>query len=77
MHFEAKSMAPEDFTKWVADAKASPRALDTAAYSDLAKQSLNDKPALYGSVDPKLFDAIVNDTAPKAQGPADAPRGGG
>jgi cytochrome o ubiquinol oxidase subunit 2 len=70
MHFEAKALAPDEFTKWVADAKASPNALDTAAYSGLSKQSLNDKPALYGSVDPKLFDAIVNETAPEAQGPA-------
>jgi cytochrome o ubiquinol oxidase subunit 2 len=70
MHFEVRAMAAADYAKWIADAKASGTALDTAAYTGLAKQSTNLKPVAYGSVDPKLFEAIVNETAPPAEGPA-------
>jgi cytochrome o ubiquinol oxidase subunit 2 len=84
MRFEARVLAPAAYAKWLADAKAAGTALDTAAYAQLAKQSGNVSPMTYGSVDPKLFDAIVNQTAPPAQGPPDGrdaqdapPQGGG
>jgi cytochrome o ubiquinol oxidase subunit 2 len=73
MRFEARVLPPEAYAKWVADAKATGTALDVAAYAQLAKQSGNVSPNTYGSVDPKLFDAIVNQTAPPAQGPAGGP----
>ena len=80
MRFEARVLPPGAYAKWVADAKAGGSALDAAAYAQLAKQSGNVAPAAYGSIDPKLFDAIVNQTAPPAQGAPgapDAPPGGG
>ena len=42
---------------------------ETGTYAGLARQSV-DKPTVYRSVDPKLFDAIIDQTAPAAQGPA-------
>jgi len=69
MHFEVRALPADAYAKWVADAKASPSDLDTSAYAGLARQSV-DKPTVYRSVDPKLFDAIIDQTAPAAQGPA-------
>jgi cytochrome o ubiquinol oxidase subunit 2 len=70
MHFEVQALPADAYAKWLADAKMNSSDLDTAAYSELAKQSGADKPAVYRSVDPKLFDEIVDQTAPPAQGPA-------
>ena len=69
MHFEVRALPADAYAKWVADAKASPSDLDTSAYAGLARQSV-DRPTVYRSVDPKLFDAIIDQTAPAAQGPA-------
>ena len=71
MHFDVQALSADAYAKWLADAKANGSDLDTATYSELAKQSGADKPAVYRAVDPKLFDAIVDQTAPAAQGPAD------
>jgi cytochrome o ubiquinol oxidase subunit II len=70
MHFDVQALSADAYAKWLADAKANGSDLDAAAYSELAKQSGADKPAVYRSVDPKLFDTIVDQTAPAAQGPA-------
>jgi cytochrome o ubiquinol oxidase subunit 2 len=70
MHFEVRALPADAYAKWIADAKASAAHLDAAAYGELARQSVDVKPAAYGAIDPKLFEAIVNQTAPAAQGPA-------
>ena len=75
MHFEVRALPPDAYTKWVAAAKAGTATLDTAAYTELAKQSTNVKPVTYKLADPNLFNAIVNETAPPAQGPAGGPGG--
>ena len=79
MHFDVAAVSPEAYAKWIADAKAgggalNNTALDTAGYAKLAVQSTNLLPLTYKSVDPKLFDAIVNGSAPPAGG---APGGSG
>jgi cytochrome o ubiquinol oxidase subunit II len=75
MHFEVRALAAEDFTKWVADAKASADRLDTASYADLAKQSEDARPKTFGAIDERLFAAIVSGAAPAAEGPRVLPGG--
>ena len=68
MHFEVHAVKDEDFSKWVADAKASGDALDTANYAKLAQVSDTAPVSTYKSVDQGLFQGIVNETAPQAAG---------
>ncbi|THD47000.1 MAG: ubiquinol oxidase subunit II [Bradyrhizobium sp.] len=77
MRFEVRALSPDDFAKWIADAKANTTRLDTAAYGELARQSRDAAPRIYGAIDGALFDAIVNGQAPPAQGPAANAPGGG
>jgi cytochrome o ubiquinol oxidase subunit II len=86
MHFELKSLATADYAKWIADAKASATDLDRARYAELVKPSANVPPSVYRSVEPHLFETIVNGSAPQpsasitpslqAKGPAAATCGG-
>ena len=75
MRFDVKAVSPDDYAKWIADAKTSGSALDNAAYEALAKPSENVQPATYKGVDPSLFGAIVDGTAPSAPGAAGGPGG--
>ncbi|MFZ5748477.1 MAG: ubiquinol oxidase subunit II [Pseudomonadota bacterium] len=61
MRFDALSLNDGDFAAWVANAKAgSAGKLDRAAYLELERPSENAPVARYASVDPDLFDAVVN-----------------
>jgi cytochrome o ubiquinol oxidase subunit 2 len=60
MQFVVRAVAPDDFSGWIADSKAAGGNLDAAGYAELTKPSQNVKPATYGAVAPKLFDAIVD-----------------
>jgi cytochrome o ubiquinol oxidase subunit II len=64
MHFDVRAMSADDYAKWLADAKASTAALDRNAYAELVKPSENVPPTVYRSVEPGLFESIVNGTAP-------------
>ena len=68
-------LPPDDYAKWIASAKAGGKALDMTAYAALARQSGNVQAATYHSVDPKLFDAIVDETAPPSGSVAGAAGG--
>jgi cytochrome o ubiquinol oxidase subunit II len=63
MRFIAKAVPAADFAGWVAQARGSGSALDILAYAALAKPSQAVPPTTYGSVDPELFERIVNQTA--------------
>ncbi len=63
MRFTVRAVAPEDFTKWVADSKANGAKLDAAGYDELVKPSEDVKPITYGSVPPKLFETIIDDSS--------------
>jgi cytochrome o ubiquinol oxidase subunit 2 len=77
MRFELAAVAPDAYAKWIADAKAAGgAALDAASYAELVKPSANVKPSTYPSVDPKLFDAIVDQTVPSAATGAGTPAEG-
>ncbi|RKF17658.1 ubiquinol oxidase subunit II [Altericroceibacterium spongiae] len=60
MRFAAKSLTDDEFTNWVAKAKASGETLDRKTYLELEKPSEKEPVHLYASADPELFDAIVN-----------------
>jgi cytochrome o ubiquinol oxidase subunit II len=75
MRFVVHALLPDDYAKWIASAKAGGKALDTAAYAALARQSSNVLAVTYHSVDPKLFDAIVDETAPPSGSAQEQPGG--
>jgi cytochrome o ubiquinol oxidase subunit II len=62
MRFVAKAVPASDFDAWVAQARGTGSALDDAAYAELAKPSQAVPPTTYRSVDPKLFEQIIEQT---------------
>ena len=62
MRFIAKAVPEADFDDWVAQARGAAPALDAAAYAALAKPSRAVPPASYGSVEPNLFERIIDKT---------------
>ena len=72
MRFIVKSVPAGDFNAWLEQAHGSGSALDDAGYAELAKPSQAVPPTTYRSVEPKLFERIVDQTA---SGPANAKMG--
>ena len=62
MRFIAKAVPAGDFDAWVAQVRGSGSALDDAAYAELAKPSKAVPPTTYRSVEPKLFERIIEQT---------------
>jgi len=62
MRFIAKAVPAGDFDGWVAQARGTGPALDDAAYAELAKPSQAVPPTTYRSVEPKLFEHIIEQT---------------
>ncbi|HEY0315364.1 MAG TPA: ubiquinol oxidase subunit II [Sphingomonas sp.] len=60
MHFPFHGLAPADFTKWVANVKAGGGSLDRAGYTKLAVPSENVAPIRFATVDPTLYEAVLN-----------------
>jgi cytochrome o ubiquinol oxidase subunit 2 len=77
MRFVVHAMSADDYARWLASAKDRGAVLDNAAYAVLAQQSSNVKATTYHGVDPKLFDSVVNETAPDAGGAQEQPGGHG
>jgi cytochrome o ubiquinol oxidase subunit 2 len=71
MHFVVKAVPDGDFAGWVTQARGAGPALDDAAYAELAKPGAA-APTTYHSVDPNLFQRIIDQTA---EGPDRAPAG--
>jgi cytochrome o ubiquinol oxidase subunit II len=63
MRFVVKAVPSGDFDSWVSQTRGAGSALDDAAYAALAKPSQAVPPTTYRSVDPKLFDRILDETA--------------
>jgi cytochrome o ubiquinol oxidase subunit 2 len=63
MRFTVNAVSAGDFDKWLAQARGAGPALDAADYAALAKPSKAVPPATYGSVEPRLFERIVNETS--------------
>ncbi len=62
MRFIAKAVPAGDFDAWVAQVRGAGSALDDAAYAELAKPSVAVPPTTYRSVEPRLFDRIIEQT---------------
>jgi cytochrome o ubiquinol oxidase subunit 2 len=75
MRFVVHAMSADDYARWLDSAKDRGAVLDTATYAALAQQSSGVKPATYHGADPKLFDSIVNETAPPSGGAQEQPGG--
>ena len=63
MRFTVTAVPAGDFDGWVAKVRGSGSALDDPGYAELTKPSKAVPPATYRSVDPKLFERIVDQTA--------------
>ena len=62
MRFVVKSVPTGDFNAWVEQARSTGSSLDEASYAELAKPSKAVPPATYRSVEPKLFERILDQT---------------
>jgi len=73
MRFIVKAVPTDAFDAWLAQVRGSGSVLDIPGYVELAKPSQAVPPTTYRSVDPKLFERIVDQTA---LGPGQARAGG-
>jgi cytochrome o ubiquinol oxidase subunit 2 len=62
MRFVVKSVPAADFNAWLEQTRVAGSALDEAGYAALAKPSKAVPPATYRSVEPKLFERIIDQT---------------
>jgi cytochrome o ubiquinol oxidase subunit 2 len=60
MRFIAKAVPPGDFNAWIEQVRSTGSVLDEGGYADLAKPSKAVPPATYRSVEPKLFEHILD-----------------
>ena len=68
-HFEVLATSQAEFDAWVAKAKQSPDKLDAATYARLAQKSRDNPVVYYSTVEPRLFDTIIEKFAgPHAHG---------
>jgi cytochrome o ubiquinol oxidase subunit 2 len=75
MNFVVHAMSADDYARWLTGAKNRGAILDTAAYAALAQQTSDAKPTTFHGADSKLFDSIVNETAPPSAGAQELPGG--
>jgi cytochrome o ubiquinol oxidase subunit 2 len=64
MRFVVRAVSAAEFAAWLARTRAAGRPLDADAYSQLARADSNAKTQTYRSVDPALFERIVQKSAP-------------
>jgi cytochrome o ubiquinol oxidase subunit II len=62
MRFVVKSVPADDFNAWLAQARGAGSDLDDASYAELAKRSQNVPPTTFRSIEPKLFERIIDQT---------------
>ncbi|MBV8425897.1 MAG: COX aromatic rich motif-containing protein, partial [Hyphomicrobiales bacterium] len=76
MRFIVKSVSSDDFNAWLEQVRGAGSALDEPGYAELAKPSIAVPPTTYHSVDPKLFERIVEQTVagPRKMGGASQPQ---
>jgi cytochrome o ubiquinol oxidase subunit 2 len=69
MHFTVHALSADLFADWIGAARRSGADLTRDAYAALAKQSRHVAPTTFKSVDTTLFDDIVTQKIPPADGP--------
>jgi cytochrome o ubiquinol oxidase subunit 2 len=62
MRFIAKAVPSGDFNSWVTQVRGGGSALDDAGYAQLAKPSIAVPPRTYRSVEPNMFERIIDQT---------------
>jgi len=79
MRFIAKAVSPGDFNSWVKAVGGAGSVLDEGAYAALAKPSKAVPPTTYRSVEPNLFEHIIDQTVsgPDKSGMGAAKQAGG
>jgi cytochrome o ubiquinol oxidase subunit 2 len=70
MRFIARAVPADDFGAWVKEVRGGGSALDNAAYAALSAPSKAVPPATYRSVEPDLFEHIIDQTASAPEKPA-------
>jgi cytochrome o ubiquinol oxidase subunit II len=60
MHFRFRGVSTAEFEQWVQSAKAGGQALSPSGYGRLAQPSERDSVRRYASVEPGLYDSILN-----------------
>jgi len=70
MRFVVKSVPAAEFDPWLAQTRGTGSALDGASYAELAKPSKDVPPTTYRSVEPKLFEHIIDQTIAGSAGKA-------
>ena len=73
MAFDVHAVSPEQFVQWASAARVDGPSLDEAAYRKLLAQTQNISPYTYRSVQPGLFDDIVEQRLPPGEGPPAVP----
>ncbi|MBW0004881.1 MAG: ubiquinol oxidase subunit II [Hyphomicrobiales bacterium] len=76
MRFIVKSVSSDDFNAWLEQVRGAGSALGEPGYAELAKPSIAVPPTTYHSVDPKLFERIVEQTVagPRKMGGSSQPQ---
>ncbi|MDP9044012.1 MAG: COX aromatic rich motif-containing protein [Pseudomonadota bacterium] len=69
MHFEVRALAAGEFDAWLDTTRRAGGTLDSARYMALARQSVEDRRMGFGSVEPGLFDRVVDQSLPPGPGP--------
>jgi cytochrome o ubiquinol oxidase subunit II len=62
MRFIVKSVPAADFNAWLEQTRGTGSSLDDASYAELAKPSRDVAPKTYRSVEPKMFERILDQT---------------
>jgi cytochrome o ubiquinol oxidase subunit 2 len=75
MQFWVSAVAPQAYDRWLSDRKATGPILDDRMYAVLERPSKNVRATSYRSIDPGLFQSIVNETAQTGQRPSISPNG--
>jgi len=69
MRFMLHAVPAAEFQQWLERTRGAAPALDSAAYARLAAAGLENSRPTYGSIDPNLFEHIVQQTMPVAAAP--------
>jgi cytochrome o ubiquinol oxidase subunit 2 len=76
MRFDVVALTPAAFEAWLAATRAGGARLDATSYGQLAHPGTLAEPAIFGSVAPQLFEAVVMGDATAAGVPRPAPTSG-
>jgi cytochrome o ubiquinol oxidase subunit II len=68
MHFNTDAVTPAQFDAWVSDSRTSGSVLDVSSYRQLEQPTMSVPPYTYRAVQPGLFEAVVLQRIPAADG---------